>query len=222
MERTDEQIKEAVEQELHYDSQVKETDVGVTVKNGIVTLVGTLGSWGERVAAQRAAHRVAGVLDVANDLQVKVPGTGNKTDTEIAQAVRNAMIWDVFVPEKSVTSTVNEGWVTIEGNVDSWGQRIAAEKAIRNLTGVVGVVNKIEVKPPRVYTGDVRRAIVSALERRADRQASHVGIDVSEGRVTLTGTVSTWAEKQAVLGASREAPGVRSVDDQLRIVPRLF
>ncbi|MET0390521.1 MAG: BON domain-containing protein [Polyangiales bacterium] len=218
MARTDDEIKRLVEDELRWDTRVKETDVGVTVKQGVVTLVGTLSSWGERIAAEKAAHRVAGVLDVANDLHVKIPGSGARTDTEIAQAVRHALDWDVFVPKGLVTSTVHDGWVTLEGQLTYWSGRVAAEKAVSNLAGVVGVVNKLEVKP-QVYTGDVRRAIAQALERRSQRQASHVSITAQDGRVTLSGNVATWADKQAVLGAARSAPGVHNVEDKLRVSP---
>lgn len=217
MHRTDSQIKQAVTQELGWDTQVKETDIGVEVKHGVVTLTGTVGSYGERQAAQRAAHRVSGVLDVANDIDVKVPGTPGRTDAEIGRAVRHALEWDVFVPESRILSTISDGWVTLEGDVDLWSQREAAERAIRNLAGVRAVVNKLEIKPPPVFAGDVRRAIEDALERRAVREASRLDLSVKDGRVTITGAVNGWAEKNAVLGAVRGTPGVKSVDDQVRI-----
>ena len=216
MKRSDSEIKKMVEQELTWDMQVNSAEVGVTVKNGVVALVGNTSSWAERQAAQRAAHRVAGVLDVANDLTVQVPGDTARTDIDIAQAIRHALDWDVFVPKGKITSTVNDGGVVLEGHVDNWSQRTAAEKAIRNLAGVVNVVNKIEVKP-QVFSGDIRHAIEAALDRRAERQVSGIGIEVTEGRVKLTGVVNSWVEKQAILGASRATPGVHSVDDETSI-----
>ena len=149
MKKTDAQIHHDVLKELKWDSRVDQTEVGVQVASGVVTLTGTVTSWAKRVAAQEAAHRVMGVLDVANDITVKAPGGPAPTDTDIAQAVRRALEWDVFVPDDKITSTVTDGWVTLEGTVDSWSQRTDAERAIRNLAGVKFVVNKITVKPTK-------------------------------------------------------------------------
>jgi osmotically-inducible protein OsmY len=217
MKRTDSQIKQLVTDELKWDTQVKETAVGVEVDHGVVTLTGSVSSYGERQAAQRAAHRVAGVLDVANDMTVRPPGSAGSTDTELAQRVRRALEWNVFVPEQNISTTVSEGWVTLEGEVDHLSQRQAAEQAIHNLAGLVGVINKLEVSP-KAFTGDIQRAIESALERHATREAAHLQVEAKGGRVTLTGTVGSFAEKKAVLGAARGTQGVLSVTDNLRIV----
>src|SRR6266545_5446209 len=157
--KSDTQIHHDVLEELKWDSRVDETEVGVQVAGGVVTLTGTVTSWAKRVAAQEAARRVMGVLDVANDTQVKVPGTLGRTDTEIAQAVRRALEWDVFVPNEKITSTVTDGWVTLAGQVERSSQREDAERAIRNLTGVKVVVNNITVTPAKPVVGDVRKAI---------------------------------------------------------------
>jgi osmotically-inducible protein OsmY len=217
--KTDSQIHHDVLAELKWDSRVDETEVGVQVNGGVVTLTGTVTSWAKRVAAQEAARRVIGVLDVANDTKVKVSGGLARTDTEIAQAVRQALEWDVFVPNEKLTSTVTDGWVTLEGPVESWSQRDAAERAVRNLSGVKMVVNKIIVKPAQPTTGDVRKAIEEALERRAEREARNIGVDVRDGTVTLTGPVHSWAERKSVLAAARFTPGVRAVEDRLRTEP---
>jgi osmotically-inducible protein OsmY len=217
MKKTDSEIQQAVLQELKWDTRVEETDVGVEVDAGVVTLTGTVSSWGKRTAAQEAAHRVAGVLDVANDIQVKMPGSAGRTDTDIAGAVRHALEWDVFVPETRIRSTVSDGRVTLEGEVDYWNQRDDAEKAVRNLTGVRGVSNKIEIKPPKVIPYDVRKSIQDALERQAEREALRIKLEVQDGRVTLSGIVHSWAEKEAVIGAVKGTHGVRNVDDRLRI-----
>jgi osmotically-inducible protein OsmY len=160
-----------------------------------------------------------GVLDVANDIQVKVPGTLGRTDTEIAQAVRRALEWDVFVLNERITSTVTDGWVTLAGQVERWSQREDAERAIRNLTGVKVVVNNITVTPAEPAIGDVRKAIEQALERRAEREARQIGVDVRDGTVTLTGPVHSWAERKSVLAAARFTAGVRAVEDHLRTEP---
>jgi len=217
--KSDTQIHHDVLEELKWDSRVDETEVGVQVDGGVVTLTGTVTSWAKRVAAQEAARRVIGVLDVANDIEVKVSGGLARTDTEIAQAVRRTLEWDVFVPEDKITSTVTDGWVTLEGTVERWGQREDAERAVRNLTGVKNVVNKITVTPAKPVTGDVRKAIEQALERRAEREARRIGVDVRDGTVTLTGPVHSWAERQSVLSAARFTPGVRAVEDHLQTEP---
>lgn len=217
--KTDTQIHHDVIEELKWDSRVDETEVGVQVAAGVVTLTGTVTSWAKRVAAQEAARRVIGVLDVANDLKVKAVGGLSRTDTEIAQAVRQALEWDVFVPNEKITSTVTDGWVTLEGPVERSTQREAAERAVRNLMGVKMVVNKITVTQPKAVTGDVRKAIEQALERRAEREARQIGVDVRDGTVTLTGPVHSWAERKSVLAAARFTPGVRVVEDHLRTEP---
>jgi osmotically-inducible protein OsmY len=217
--KTDTQIHRDVLEELKWDSRVDETEVGVQVEGGVVTLTGTVTSWAKRMAAQEAARRVFGVLDVANDITVKVPGSLTRTDTEIARAVRSALEWDVFVPAETIMSTVSEGWVTLDGTVERWSHRDDAERAVRNLTGVKGVVNKIVVKAPKPATADVRKAIEQALERRAEREAKRIQVDVRDGTVTLTGSVHSWAERKSVLAAARFTPGVRAVQDHLRTEP---
>jgi osmotically-inducible protein OsmY len=221
MARTDAEIQRAVMDELSWDTRVDETDVGVEVDQGVVTLTGTVASWAKRVAAQEAAHRVWGVFDVANDIRVKAPGSPGRTDTELAQAVRHAIEWDAFVPEKRIRTTVSNGWVTLEGSVDTWNQLHDCERAIRNLAGVIGVSNNIEVKAPSVAARDVENAISQALERHAEREAKHIQLSVhDDGRVTVSGVVGSWAERQAVLGAAKGTRGVRSVEDRLKIRPR--
>jgi osmotically-inducible protein OsmY len=148
MRNTDAQVQQSVLRELQWDTRVDETEVGVEVDDGIVILTGTVGSWAKRLAAQEAAHRVSGVLDVANDLVVEVPGNRARTDTNIARAVRHALEWNVFVPDERIRSSVSNGWVTLEGDVDYWTQREDAENAIRHLDGVAGVSNRIAIEPP--------------------------------------------------------------------------
>jgi osmotically-inducible protein OsmY len=214
--KTDAQIHRDVFEELKWDPRVDQTEVGVQVIGGVVTLTGTVPSWAKRVAAQEAAHRVVGVRDVANDIQVKVPGGLARTDAEIAQAVRRALEWDVFVPEDRIKSTVTGGRVTLEGTLDTWSQRSDAERAVRNLTGVKLVVNMIIVKPLKPVTEDVRRAIEQALERRAEREARRIRVDVTGGIVTLTGKIHSWAERKSVVAAARFTRGVHTVEDHLQ------
>ena len=221
MMKSDSQIQQEVLRELSWDPRVDETEVGVEVDHGVVTLTGTVSSWAKRVAAQEAAHRVAGVLDVANDIKVKLPGDLVRTDTEVAQTVRRALEWDALVPHERIQSTVSNGWVTLEGTVDTWAEREDAERAVQNLIGVRGVTDKMTVTmTKRVEPEEVREAIENALERRAEREAKRIKVEVTgAGTVTLTGQVRSWAEKRATLAAARFAPGVRSVEDHLEINP---
>jgi osmotically-inducible protein OsmY len=219
MEKTDTAIKHDVLQELAWDTRVKETDVGVEVHHGVVTLTGTVDSWAALVGAQEAAHRVAGALDVANDIHVKLPGSSERTDTDVAQAVRRALQWDVLVPDQRIRSTVSNGVVTLEGTVDTWSQYDDTVRAVRNLIGVVDMKNLIRVEPPATSASPlaVRAAIEHALERHAERASKHVHLAITDGSITLSGEVPTWSERQAVEGAVRGTPGVRKVDNQLRI-----
>jgi osmotically-inducible protein OsmY len=221
MMKSDSQIQQEVIRELSWDPRVEETEVGVEVDHGVVTLTGTVSSWAKRVAAQEAAHRVAGVLDVANDIKVRVSGELVRTDTDIAQAVRRALEWDALVPHERIQSTVSNGWVTLEGTVDTWAEREDAERAVQNLIAVRGVTDKMTVTAAkRVEPERVREAIENALERRAEREAKRIKVEVSgAGTVTLTGQVHSWAEKRATLAAARFAPGVRSVEDHLELNP---
>jgi osmotically-inducible protein OsmY len=219
MMKSDAQIHQEVLRELRWDSRVDETEVGVEVDQGVVTLTGTVASYAKKLAAQDAAHRVTGVLDVANDIHVKMPGSEGRTDTEIAQAVRHTLEWDVLVPDTRITSTVADGWVTLEGSVDRLRERADAERVVRYLQGVRGVTNKIVVRPSQVKPEQVREVIEEALERSAEHEVKHIQVQVSDGAVTLAGRVRSYAEKRAVMGAVSHAPGVHTVNDQLRIDP---
>jgi osmotically-inducible protein OsmY len=218
--KSDRQIQQDVLGELGWDSRVEPTGVGVEVDQGVVTLTGTVDSFAKKLAAQAAAHRVGGVRDVANDIRVRVPCILGHTDTEVAKAVRHALEWDVWVPHERISSTVINGVVTLEGAVDRWRQREEVERTVRHLAGVVDVVNAITVKPEHPVDPDVvRQAIEDALTRRADREAERIRVFVEDGTVTLIGSVHTWPEKRAVLGAAGHAPGVVAVADHLRIDP---
>lgn len=215
--RTDADVQRAVLEELKWDPRVEETEVGIEVDRGVVTLTGNVSSYVKRLAAQEAAHRVIGVRDVANDLVVRLPGSPKKTDTEIALAVRHALEMDVLVPHELITTTVSRGWVTLEGTVDLAYQRDDAAWLIGRLPGVCGVNNLLVVAGPTVAAGQLRESIEGALTRRAEREADRIEVGVNGDVATLTGSVRSWAEKRAVLGAARHTPGVHNVIDHLRI-----
>jgi osmotically-inducible protein OsmY len=219
--KTDAQIQREVLEELKWDTRVKETDVGVEVDGGIVTLTGTVDSWPARIAAQQAAHRVAGVLDVANDIHVNLPGYYERNDTDVARAVRQALEWDVLVPNDRIRTTVSSGVVTLEGTVESYGQCDDAVRCVSNLAGVREVKNLLVIEPPApsVSPGLLRQTIEDALERHAQHASKHVRIAIADGKVTLSGEVPSWPERNAVEGAVRATRGVCKVDNQLRIQP---
>jgi len=216
--KTDAEIQRAVVHELTWDPQVDIANVGVSVIDGVVTLSGIATSYATRHAAQEAAHRVLGVLDVANDLEVVLPGAMERTDTDIAEAVRHALIWDVLVPHQRIRTTVSNGWVTIEGTVDQAYQRAAAEGAVGNLTGVRGVTNLIQVSTSSPDPDDVRHQIEDALERRAEDAAKRIHVTVVGAKAILSGEVSSWPERTAVLHAAQQAPGISDVESQIRVI----
>jgi osmotically-inducible protein OsmY len=217
--KSDLEIQQDVMRELRWDTRIGPTEVGVEVDKGIVTLTGTVENFAKKHAATEAAHRVAGVLDVANDINVHLAGSPGRTDTEIARAVRSALEWDAFVPDQRIRSNVSEGWVTLEGEVEFLREREDAGRVVRQLGGVKGVWNQITVKPKKVDPVAIRKMIENALERRAEREAEQIGVTVDDGNVTLSGKVHSWLEKDAITGVIGHAPGVRTVNDKLRIEP---
>ena len=214
---TDVRIQEDVTRELAGDTRVECTEVGVAVREQVVTLTGTVTSWAKKLAAADAAHRVDGVLDVANDLVVKPPYTAAVGDDDIAAAVRHALIWDVFVPADRIESTVSNGLVRLGGVVDYASEREDAARAIGNLAGVCAIDNLITVKHASTSESTVRSAIRGALERLADREASRIALVVDQDCVTLQGEVASVREHHAVVGAVRGTRGVKLVVDQLRV-----
>ncbi len=214
--KSDREVQRDVLEELAWDTRVLATDVGVEVHGGVVTLTGEVRSWANKIAAEEAAHRVSGVLDVANDIYVKLLAE-ELTDTEIATAVRNALKWDVFVPDERVQSTVLDGVVTLKGCVETYAQREDAERAVKNLAGVRAVFNEIAVETADVTPETLRMSIREALDRHTDREMGKLQIDIESGRVTLHGNVQSWHEREAVVGAVTGTRGVKNVVDRLRI-----
>lgn len=213
--KSDTQIRDDVLAELRWDPAVNETDVGVIVKAGNVTLTGHLSSFAEKYAAERAVQRVIGVRGVAVELDVRLPLNRQRTDAEIAAAVERVIAWHTLIPAEKVHPRVEKGWVTLSGEAEWEYQRRAAEGAVRNLLGVTGVTNLITLKP-RVKADIVEGRIREALERRADREARRIVVGVAGTAVTLRGRVHTLAERQAAQGAAWSAPGVtRVVNDIL-------
>jgi osmotically-inducible protein OsmY len=215
--KSDEQIKFQVESELNWDTRTWNLDIEVDVLEGIVSLTGVIPSYTQQVAAQDAAHRVQGVLDVANDTIVKIPN--ERGDEEIAHSVRKILEWDVLVPDTQIKSSITDGWVKLEGTVNTLSQKEDAARAVKNMAGVVGITNNLEIESEEAKPEDLRRKIEEALERRATREADDLSIVIEDGEVNLSGRVHSWRERLAVLGSINHTPGVKRVNDNLRIDP---
>jgi osmotically-inducible protein OsmY len=217
--KSDSEIKQQILREMKWDSRIAWSEIGAEVFEGVVTLTGNVNSYAKKQAAQEAAHRIDGVLDVANEIEVRPTGEFTRTDSDIALAVRHVLQWDALVPDEQIQSTVSDGWVTLDGEVNLWRERQDAEASVLRLEGVVGVINKIAIAPNRVDVKELREEIEYALERRADREADRLRIEVHDGAVDLFGRVHSWQEKRAVVGSISHAPGVAEIRDHLRIDP---
>ena len=214
--KSDAQLKTDVLAELEYEPSVKVSDIGVLVKDGAVTLNGYATSYGEKWDAVRVAKRVAGVKAIADDIQVKLPDSRLRTDGDIAAAAAHEIDWSTTIPTGTVKITVREGWVTLEGEVEWWYQKTAAENAVLYLTGVKGVSNLITIKP-KLAPAAVATSIKSAFERNAVLDANKIQVETSGSTVTLRGKVRNHAEKDEAERAAWAAKGVSWVDNKLKV-----
>ena len=215
---TDGELLDQVEDALDWEPSVDVSDVDVSVDGGVVTMRGDVGSYAQKRTAERVVLGVYGVRGVANDLNVRLPGALERSDTDIAQAAVNTLTWNTQVPSDRVTVAVSDGWVTLRGTVDWQYQKDAAERGVRNLTGVRGITNDMTVGP-RVQPGDVQARIEAALRRNAEIDARRINVSVADGRITLSGNVHSSAERDEARRAAWAAPGVTAVEDLMAVVP---
>jgi osmotically-inducible protein OsmY len=213
---TDWEIRQSVEAELNFEPSVNASEIGVAVKDGIVTLTGHVNSYWEKIAAEEAAARVSGVKAVVNELDIRLPVSSERTDEDIARAALNRLEWTITVPKDRLKVKVSKGWVTLEGEVDWKFQKQAAEEAVRSLVGIKGVINHIVVKE-RPSTAQVKSAIEDALKRSAELDANRISVEVEGDKVILKGTVRSWFEREEAEKAAWRATGVRSVDNRITI-----
>lgn len=215
--KTDSQLERDVLEQLKWEPSVREAEIGAAVKEGVVTLTGYVDTFAEKWATTRAVERLNGVKAIADNLEVKLPSSHVRSDTDIAHAAVRALEWDVQVPHDQIKMTVRDGWVTLEGDAEWQYQKTAAERTVHFLIGVTGVTNLIAVKPHYASSFDVSGKIDEALRRRAEFDAGRITVEAHDGSVTLKGTVSSYAERRDAERAAWSAPGVTKVDDRIAV-----
>ena len=214
--RSDVAIQQDVLDELKWNAYVRPNEIGVSVKDGIVTLTGWVDSYMKKIAAEEAAHRVPGVKAVANDIEVRLLSSDERTDADLAAAVLNALKWNAAIPTDKIDVTVSKGWVTLKGEVEFGFQKRDAERAVQRLKGVKGVTNLITV-PSLVSPSELKQQIEKALVRNAQMDASRITVETQGSKVILRGTVRSYAEKKAAEDTAWSAPGVTDVDNRITI-----
>lgn len=219
--RKDSEIQNDVVAELKWEPGLKDDDIAVGVREGVVTLGGSASSYGDKMTAERVASRIKGVQAVANDIEVRLPSSFSRTDPDIAHAALDAIKWDTAVPADLLQVKVDKGWLTLEGEVEWHYQREAAERAVRYLTGVKGVTNLIRMRV-HAAPADVKKKITEALHRSAQFDAEHIAVEVSGNKAILRGTVRSYMESQDAMHAAHNAPGITEVEDRLAVNPEIY
>ncbi|MCF4128794.1 BON domain-containing protein [Methylobacterium sp. SyP6R] len=213
---SDRTIRQNVIDELDFDPSIDAAGIGVAVEDGIVTLTGHVASYTERVAAEKATRKVRGVRGVVEEIKVRFAGDRPPRDEDLAHRAVQMLDWAVTVPKNAVQVKVQDGWVTLTGEVEWQYQKEEARAALKRLTGVAGIVNMIDVTP-RADAADVRRKIEAALKRSAEVEADAIRVTVKDAQVTLEGKVHAWHELKLAENAAWSAPGVRAVVDRLTV-----
>jgi len=219
--KTDSELQRDVMTELKWEPTIRAAEIGVGVKDGVVTLTGVVDSYGKKWAAERAAKRVYGVKAVGEDIKVSLPRSYKRTDEDIAQSAKNAIEWNVWVPRDRVKVMVRNGLITLSGDVDEYYQKTYAVDAVLHLIGVLGVINSITIKPPvpTVKAFEVKNDIREALKRNARLRldAEKIQVEISGSKVILRGSVGSWADYDEAGYAAYCAPGVSEVENNLRV-----
>jgi len=221
MKRTNKDLRKRVLDELDWEPSIDSADIGLAVKDGVVTLTGHVPTYAQKRTAERTVIRLSGVKGVANDIEVKLPSEHKRSDADLAQAAVEALDRNVQIPADAVKVKVDNAWVTLEGVVHWDYQRRRAERAVRYLIGVKGVNNLLRVKE-RATPGDLRERIKRALERRVDEEAKRINVGVDGDTVTLTGTVPSWTDRDDIENAVWSAPGIRKVKNELKVSRKAY
>ncbi len=214
--KTDTQLQRDVLAELKWEPSVNAAKIGVEVKDGIVTLAGHVDSYAEKWDAERASQRVSGVKALATEIDVSLPGSSKRNDTDIARSAESALQWTTFLPKDSIKIMVEAGWVTLTGEVSWEYQRQSAAAAVRYLLGVTGVSDQILIKQ-KVTAGAVKTDIEAALKRHAHADAQKISVSVSGADVTLSGKVATWPERDMARHSAWGTRGVENVVDNMTV-----
>jgi osmotically-inducible protein OsmY len=221
--RTDSDILKDVAAELKWEPGLRDEDIAVSVRDGVVTLAGFADSYADKWRAERVAGRVKGVRAIANDIEVRLPTSSERPDPEIARAAVNALEWNILVPHDRIQVTVEQGWVSLEGEVDYYYQAEEAERSVRHLTGVKGVTDLTTVRSqPAPSVEEVKPRIKEALQRGAGFDAERITVEVQGHKVVLKGTVRSYAELQDAERAARNAPGITEVENHLTVDLSVF
>jgi len=213
----DKTLRQEIIDELDWEPSVDAAHIGVAVEAGVVTLTGHVGSYAEKVAAERAVRRIAGVKAIAQEIEVRYAADKKTADDQIAKRVLDVIAWTLTTPESSIKVQVQKGWVTLSGTVDWWYQKVDAENAVRKLSGVTAVSNDIVVRP-RLQASDLKQRIEKALKRRAERESDGIRVLVDGGKVTLEGKVKGWRDRDLIERTAWSAPGVTAVDDRIAVL----
>lgn len=214
--KTDSELQKDVMAELNWEPSVNAAEIGVEVKDGVVTLAGHVDSYLEKWGAERVAQRVSGVKAMAVEIDVKLPWSSKKSDAEIAHAVENVLQWMVYKPITPIKIMVENGWITLSGEVAWEYQRQAASNAVRHLMGVTGVSDQITLQA-RATSNTIKSEITAALNRSAKEDAKSIEVEVHGGDVTLSGKVNSWYERELAANSAWASPGVKSVSDKITI-----
>ena len=218
--RTDNDIQEDLVAELKWEQGTHDEDIAVSVRDGVVTLAGTVDSYADKWKAERVATRIEGVKAIANNIEVRLPSSSERSDSDIAHAAAEALKWNIWVPEDRVKVKVSNGWLTLEGEVDWYYQKEEADRALRKRVGIKGISNLIAVKK-RPLPHDVKEQIKRALARSAEFDADRISVEVSGDKVILSGTVRSYVEKRDAERAARNAPGVTQVENRITVDPSI-
>ena len=219
--QTDSDIHKDVVAELNAEPNLRDDDIAVGVRDGVVTLAGYVDSYADKWRAERVVSKVKGVKAVVNELEVKLPSGSQRTDPEIARAAVNALQWNVLVPHDRIQVVVEDGWITLRGEVDWYYQKEEAERTVRNITGIKGVSNLITVAAVPAPS-DVKQRITDALRRGAQFDAERITVEVAGHKAILKGTVRSYAELLDAERAARKVPGITEVENRLTVDPMAY